>query len=379
MRADVKLGVLVSMVVVLIAGGYYLYRDKSEVPVVTGDLSATGTQPAAAEPKLPATQPKHTSPPAQTASRKRTAKKVQPRAKSSQTRGQQDPRRASRGAPQSHMKDAAQPTAKPPEDRTTQTRTGNEKPVRRPARVAAKPDRVEKSVPEKSAAGKERAGPRTIRPADARAVASRRNARTRPGADRKRLASGRSRDRSNSPPSLAAPVRPAGGKPAGDATQPTVRKAQAALEAPSTAIETHRVQPGDTFSSLAKDYYGSEKHTSFLIRSNPQISDPNRLSIGAVIKIPPAPSGAESSARAAGAGLRGTPGGLMPARRDAARITPGTRRTYEVRSGDSFYAIARDVLGDATRWKELFDLNRDLVNGDPTQLQVGQIVTLPEP
>ncbi|UCE58343.1 MAG: LysM peptidoglycan-binding domain-containing protein [Phycisphaerales bacterium] len=53
------------------------------------------------------------------------------------------------------------------------------------------------------------------------------------------------------------------------------------------------------------------------------------------------------------------------------------RRTYTVKPGDSFYAIARTVLGDASRWKHLFALNRDLVGGDPKKLQVGQVLALP--
>jgi nucleoid-associated protein YgaU len=48
-----------------------------------------------------------------------------------------------------------------------------------------------------------------------------------------------------------------------------------------------------------------------------------------------------------------------------------------VRAGDSFYSIARDVLGDASRWRELLELNSALVDGEPTNLRVGQVVQLP--
>ena len=122
-----------------------------------------------------------------------------------------------------------------------------------------------------------------------------------------------------------------------------------------TAVETHRVQPGDTFSLLAQSYYGSQKYTHFLIAGNPDIRDPNMLKIGTLLRIPPLPT--DLSGRKAQA---------------------GSHRTYVVQRGDSFYGIARKVLGDALRWKELLALNKDLVDGDARKLQVGQVLRLPE-
>jgi nucleoid-associated protein YgaU len=132
-----------------------------------------------------------------------------------------------------------------------------------------------------------------------------------------------------------------------------------------TASETHRVQPGDSFSSIAKSYYGSEQHARFLIASNPTIKDPRGLQIGAVIQIPPLPTTLPTTASAGSAGApRGTESTV-------------SGRTHLVRAGESFYAIARDVLHDASRWNELFDLNKDLVGGDARKLKVGQVLRLP--
>lgn len=138
---------------------------------------------------------------------------------------------------------------------------------------------------------------------------------------------------------------------------PTPRPAVAAQPA---AMETHRVQPGDTLSSLSQAYYGSERFVTLLREANSQIDDPTMLRVGSVIRIPPAPEAATATT---------TP---------AATTRPAVKRTYEVKSGDSFYAIARDQLGNAARWKELLALNNDLVKGDPTRLRPGQIVVLPE-
>ena len=49
MRPDVKLGVVISMVIVFVAGGYYLYRDRTETPIPV----ATGSEPEADLPGSP--------------------------------------------------------------------------------------------------------------------------------------------------------------------------------------------------------------------------------------------------------------------------------------------------------------------------------------
>jgi hypothetical protein len=53
---------------------------------------------------------------------------------------------------------------------------------------------------------------------------------------------------------------------------------------------------------------------------------------------------------------------------------PGSGRTYTVKAGDSLYRIATAELGDATRWREIAELN---AIRDPYVLQVGQVLRLP--
>ena len=52
----------------------------------------------------------------------------------------------------------------------------------------------------------------------------------------------------------------------------------------------YKVKPGDTLAGLSMAYYGSERHVPLLVAANPQVTDPSRLRVGAVIKIPPAPN-----------------------------------------------------------------------------------------
>lgn len=55
----------------------------------------------------------------------------------------------------------------------------------------------------------------------------------------------------------------------------------------------------------------------------------------------------------------------------------GGARTYKVQSGDSFFGIAKTQLGNGARWKELFELNKALVKGDPNRLRPGMVLTMP--
>jgi nucleoid-associated protein YgaU len=50
-------------------------------------------------------------------------------------------------------------------------------------------------------------------------------------------------------------------------------------------------------------------------------------------------------------------------------------RTYTVQSGDTLSGIAQQQLGDASRWPEIFLLNRSIRH--PDRIFPGQVLTLP--
>lgn len=303
MRPDVKLGVVVSMILVFVAGTYYLYRDKQEEPIVIAEgLSALSKPVAVADQAGPDTLA------ASREKRRSTGDRIAKRTISDRRISEVASRRPAR-TPQGMARPAAGKTA----GRTSNT-----------------PDRSRLS----------NAGAQSVTPS--RKTISQQARRTPPpgrakGAMRLLAAKGQARG--------AAKLAGAAGREA--------------------AVDNHRVQPGDTFSALAHGYYGSTTFTRFLIDSNPQIADPNRLRIGTIVKIPPRPAGNAMQTPASA----GSP---------VAKASDGPP-TYVVKPGDSFYVIARDVLGDAMRWKELFELNREAVKGDPTRLQAGQVLVLPVP
>lgn len=52
-------------------------------------------------------------------------------------------------------------------------------------------------------------------------------------------------------------------------------------------------------------------------------------------------------------------------------------RTYTVKSGDSLSKIARHLYGDAGKWHQIYDANRDKIK-DPDLIHPGQEFTIPD-
>ncbi len=51
-------------------------------------------------------------------------------------------------------------------------------------------------------------------------------------------------------------------------------------------------------------------------------------------------------------------------------------RRYTVKSGDSLSAIAKREYGDATKWRRIYDANRDQIS-NPDLIHPGQDLTIP--
>lgn len=120
----------------------------------------------------------------------------------------------------------------------------------------------------------------------------------------------------------------------------------------------HVITPGDSFSKLAERYYGSQTYAALLIDANPNV-DPRRMKVGSTVKIP-ARTNTERTVRDA----------IV----EPSRVGGGT---YEVREGDSLYAIAEIHLGSGARWPEVYELNKVKIGTDPTRLNIGLVVKLP--
>lgn len=323
MRPDVKMGVLLAFVMVVVAGGYYMYRDRHENPIPlsgnTTDLQVKG-EPQSLSPVASNTRKPSANPTTRQAQKRKPAQKnTKPSSTRSAKRNQQA---------RNLTKNSGAAVA------------GNTLP--NTVRIASSKSA---GSPAGTPTGDTRSNAKTIRsnrqePRSAK-ITKKSTRRDRPTQSRSSEASGATTGTQASGTSFN-----------------------------GIAVETHRVQPGDTFAMLAKNYYGDEKFTQYLLDHNRHIKSPTALRVGDSLKIPPLPTSRTFS----------TPQPSNSSRSPAARNT-GTRgrsvRTYTVRPGDSFYAIAENELGDASRWEELFKLNASLVNGDPKKLQVGQAIALP--
>ena len=100
-------------------------------------------------------------------------------------------------------------------------------------------------------------------------------------------------------------------------------------------LRTYTVQSGDTLSGIAQQQLGDASRWPEIFLLNRSIRHPDRISPGQVLTLPD-----------------DTP-------------TQPPPRLYIVRRGDTLSGIARRELGDASRWREIFERNRDVVS-NPT-------------
>jgi hypothetical protein len=54
------------------------------------------------------------------------------------------------------------------------------------------------------------------------------------------------------------------------------------------------------------------------------------------------------------------------------RPAPPPPKTYTVKPGDSLWAIAKRTLGDGSRWREIYNINKSLIGPDPYLIKPGQ-------
>jgi hypothetical protein len=76
----------------------------------------------------------------------------------------------------------------------------------------------------------------------------------------------------------------------------------------------------------------------------------------------------------------GTPSGAVesggPTPDDGGEDAP-TPSTYVVSEGDYLIKIAKQVYGDSSRWREIYDANKDLIGSNPDLIQPGMELTIP--
>jgi LysM repeat protein len=56
---------------------------------------------------------------------------------------------------------------------------------------------------------------------------------------------------------------------------------------------------------------------------------------------------------------------------------PGTPSKYTVQSGDNLSYIAKALYGDSSKWRDIYDANKDTIGPNPDLIQPGMVFTIP--
>jgi nucleoid-associated protein YgaU len=144
---------------------------------------------------------------------------------------------------------------------------------------------------------------------------------------------------------------------------------------------SYTIQDGDTLSYIARERYGDDRYWTKIKEANPNI-DPDHLLVGQTIVLPP--KDAVVGAKPAADKAKETP---SAAKEEAAKKASAkgaaegggaakSTRTYIVAKGDTLASIARAVLKDVNRWREIYELNKEKIK-DPDVLHEGTELKLP--
>ena len=172
---------------------------------------------------------------------------------------------------------------------------------------------------------------------------------------------------------------------------------------------TYTVQDGDSYWTISKKVYGTAKYFQLLADHNRRtIADPQKMKAGVVIEIPPAsvlqgklktvrrtvPTGLagriEPSGRADGAGSSHSSNSASSAAESVVVSRRGMQSKepsgilfnqqgyplYRIGETDTLTSIASDHLGRASRWQQVYNMNRDQLQS-PDKLQIGMLLKLP--
>lgn len=127
------------------------------------------------------------------------------------------------------------------------------------------------------------------------------------------------------------------------------------------------VQSGDTLSTIAQQFYGISSKYLLIARAN-GLRNANVLRVGMELVIPDVqnvhrPLDNKSDVR-------------VPTKAKDKEKTTEIEKNYIVKKNDSLWRIAAAAYGDGSRWKQVFDANRDSLR-DKDSIRVGQVLRLP--
>jgi nucleoid-associated protein YgaU len=148
------------------------------------------------------------------------------------------------------------------------------------------------------------------------------------------------------------------GQPAVSPPQRETARERAPSPGAAGGQRTHTIVSGERLWDIAERYYGNGVYYRRILEANPGL-DATRLRVGQEVIIPP------------------REGVSVPAQPATPEEPAARRHTYVVEHGDTLIRIARNLLGDGARWREIYDLNRDQIP-NPNVVPVGLELKIPE-
>jgi nucleoid-associated protein YgaU len=141
----------------------------------------------------------------------------------------------------------------------------------------------------------------------------------------------------------------------------------------------YTVQPNDTLWSISEKVYGTGGYFKALAAHNrSSLPRSDRLSVGMQVAVP----GIEELERNYPSLCPKPRKSALVSPRPAANLAPARHASsgdaYVVEEGDTLFDIARYELGKASRWAEIYQLNRDKLGEDFDYLQPGIELQMPQ-
>jgi nucleoid-associated protein YgaU len=128
---------------------------------------------------------------------------------------------------------------------------------------------------------------------------------------------------------------------------------------PVKGDRTHRVQSGETLSSIAQATYGNRNLWPYIRRANPNV-EPTKLRPGMVIVLPD-PEAVKARTQPA-----------------PATINYDAATEYRVQDGDTLEHISRKLYGDPNHVDQLYEQNKQTIGPDRHRIKIGMLLKLAE-
>lgn len=123
---------------------------------------------------------------------------------------------------------------------------------------------------------------------------------------------------------------------------------------PSDLPGTYTVVKGDDLWHISENVYGSGYNYVDIALEN-KLSNPSKIEVGTVLKLPKV----EAKTLTA-----------------KSKVQPKSD-TYTVVKGDHLWKIALNQYGDGYAWTKVYEVNKKVIGGNPSNIEVGMVLLIP--